>query len=141
MRNQQTNENIKKWTKVAAWVGVLLTQPNVRARIAQSLRDRADSFADKTSDKYREARHRVESATDALRGKTSRTPQIVGFVVGLGVGAGLGILLAPSSGSETRHAVRAKAASAGSKIVNSASIAARGFGRSTSSVAQTGTEG
>ncbi len=141
MKNQQTNENVKNWTRVAAWLGVLLTEPKVRARIAQSLKDRADSFTDKTSDKYHEAMHRMEIATDALRGKSSRAPQIVGFVAGLGIGAGLGVLLAPAPGSETRNAVREKAASAGNKIVNSASMAAGSFSRSTRGLTTTGTEG
>ena len=140
MRNQETSAKIKNWTRIASWLGVLLTEPKVRARIGQSIRDRADSFADKAGSKYDEAVHRMEGARDALRGKTSRGPQVAGFLAGLGIGAGLGILLAPSSGSETRNAVRVKATAAGNKIASSASTVARSFGQSGSHIPKTGTE-
>ena len=140
MRSQETREKIKNWTRIAAWLGVLLTEPKVRARIGQSIKDRADSFADKAGSKYDEAVHRMESARDALRGKTSRGPQVAGFLAGLGIGAGLGLLLAPSPGSETRNAVRAKATAAGNKIASSASMLAKSFGQSGSHIRRTGTE-
>jgi len=144
MRNREASEKIKNWTRVAAWLGVLLTEPKVRARIGQSIgqsiKDRAESFADKAGSTYNEAVHRMESARDALRGKPSRGPQVAGFLAGLGIGAGLGLLLAPSAGSETRSAVRAKATAAGSKIASSASMVARSFAQSRSHIPRTGTE-
>jgi hypothetical protein len=140
MRNHETREKIKNWTRVAAWLGVLLTEPKVRARIGQSIRDRADSFADQAGSKYDEAMHRMAGARDALRGKPSRGPQVAGFLAGLGIGAGVGLLLAPSAGSETRSAVRAKAVAAGNKIASSASTVARSFGQSGSHVPRAGTE-
>jgi hypothetical protein len=140
MTSQETTKKIKNWTRIAAWLGVLLTEPKVRARIGQSLKDRADSLADKAGSKYDEAVHRMEAARDALRGKTSRGPQVAGFLAGLGIGAGLGLLLAPSSGSETRNAVRAKATAAGSKIASSASMVAKNFAQSGSHIPRTGTE-
>ena len=88
MRSQETREKIKNWTRIAAWLGVLLTEPKVRARIGQSIKDRAESFADKAGSKYDEAVHRMEGARDALRGKPSRGPQVAGFLAGLGIGAG-----------------------------------------------------
>src|SRR5882762_8254430 len=69
MRSQETREKIKNWTRVAAWLGVLLTEPKVRARIGQSIKDRAESFADKAGSRYNEAVHRMEGARDALRAK------------------------------------------------------------------------
>jgi hypothetical protein len=140
MKNQETREKIKNWTRVAAWLGVLLTEPKVRAKIGQSIKDRADSFADRAGSKYDEAVHRVAGARDALRGRTSRGPQVAGFLAGLGIGAGLGLLLAPSAGSETRNAVRAKATAAGSKIASSASMLAKSFGQAGSHIPRTGTE-
>jgi hypothetical protein len=140
MKNPPENEAANSWAKIAGWLGLLLTEPRVRAKVAQTLKDRAETFTDTASSTYDEALHRVESARDALRGRTSRGPQLVGFLAGVGVGAALGLLLAPTSGRETRNAMRSKASAAGSKIASSASFVAQNVGRASGTV-RTGTEG
>jgi gas vesicle protein len=65
-----------------------------------------------------------------------------GFLLGVGVGAGLGILLAPAAGSETREAIRDKAVDMKNRVVDSAATAT-GKVRSSSvrNMPSTGTEG
>jgi gas vesicle protein len=54
------------------------------------------------------------------------------FAVGLGIGAGLGLLLAPTSGTETRGAIRVKAVSFKDTVVDSAATV---IGRASKTVA------
>lgn len=69
-------------------------------------------MSDTVSSRYADAVDRF----DALRGKNYWPSRVTGFLLGVGVGAALGILLAPASGSETRETVRGKAADVTDKI-------------------------
>jgi hypothetical protein len=69
----------------------------VRAEIGDQLKDRVDDVSDVLSDKYDAALERLEAAGDALRGKSNWSPGV--FLLGLGLGAGLAILLAPAASS------------------------------------------
>jgi hypothetical protein len=85
----------KDWARVALKVGLLLTEPKVRAEIGDQLKDRVDSVSDVIADKYDDAVERLEAAGSALRGQRNWGPGV--FLLGMGVGAGLGILLAPAA--------------------------------------------
>ena len=141
MRNQETRDKIRSWTRIAARLGVLLTEPKVRAEIGDFLKHRVSSIADKASDRYDETVYRMAAARDALRGKPPWRSRMVGFLAGVGVGAGIGILLAPNSGAQTRGAVRRKAVEIKNGVVESASTVKASFGRPAMSIAQTGREG
>ena len=112
---------------MAAKLSLLFTEPKVRAavgdRVKESMGDVSDTVTDKYDDltdtvagKYDDAVDRLEAAADALRGGGYWPSRVTGFLLGIGVGAGLGILLAPASGSETREAVRGKAVDLTNKI-------------------------
>jgi len=131
----------KDWVRLAAKLGVLLTEPKVRAEIADRLRDRVDDVSDTVASKYDDAVQRLESAAAALRGRRYRPSRVAGFLLGVGVGAGLGILLAPAPGSETRQAVRDKAADVKNKVYESAASATGKIRRSVSKMPSTGTQG
>jgi gas vesicle protein len=119
MKNFRSNR-VKDWVRLGAKLSLLFTDPKVRSAIndgfkdhaddlrdhANDLRDRASNFTDAVSSKYDDAADRVQAAADAIRGKRHWAAQVGGFLLGVGVGAGLGILLAPASGAETRDAVR-----------------------------------
>jgi gas vesicle protein len=118
---------IKDWVRLAAKLSLLFTEPKVRAavgdRVKDSVSDLTDSVSSKYDDlsesvssRYADAVDRLDAAADALRGKNYWPSRVTGFVLGVGVGAALGILLAPASGSETREAVRGKAADMTDKI-------------------------
>jgi gas vesicle protein len=131
----------KDWVRLAAKLGVLLTEPKVRAAIADRLKDRVDDVTDQVTSKYEDAVDRLESAADALRGRRYWPSRVGGFLLGIGVGAGLGILLAPASGSETRQAVRDKATDVKNKVVESAASATGKIRRSVTNMPSTGTQG
>ena len=141
MRDTGKMNRAKDWVRLAAKLGVLLTEPKVRAAIADRLKDRVDDVTDQVTSKYEDAVDRLESAADALRGRRYWPSRVGGFLLGIGVGAGLGILLAPASGSETRQAVRDKAADVKNKVLESAASATGKIRRSVSKMPSTGTQG
>src|SRR5271157_2106106 len=120
MRNLQ-KKKAKDWVRMAAKLSLLFTEPKVRAAMGDRIKDTVDDLSDTVTDKYDDltdtvagkyegAVDRLEAAADALQGGGYWPSRVTGFLLGVGVGAGLGILLAPASGSETREAVRGKAA-------------------------------
>ncbi len=141
MRSIRSTNSLRNWGRLAAKLGLLLTEPKVRATIGDQLKDRADQVTDTIASKYEDAVDRLESAGAALRGRNRWPSRAVGFLFGVGVGAGLGILLAPAAGSETREVIRGKAVDMKNKVVESASMATGKIRQSVSSMPSTGTEG
>lgn len=147
MRNIRSGKTIKDWTRLAAKLGLLLTDPRVRSAIDDQVKDRVDQVSDTIADtydnavdKYEDAVERLEAAGAALRKRGYWPSRMVGFFLGVGVGAGLGILLAPGSGSETRESIRGKAVEVKNKVVDSASRATGRMRQSVASMPPTGTE-
>jgi YtxH-like protein len=140
MRNIRARKTMKDWARLAAKLGLLFTEPGVRAAIGDQLKDRADRVTDTITSKYEDAVDRLEAAGAGLQGRSYWPSRTMGFLLGIGVGAGLGILLAPGSGSETREAIRGKAIDAKNRVVESASMATGKIRQSVTSM-PTGTEG
>ena len=139
MRN--TSTSTKDWIRLAAKIGLLFTEPKVRAAIGDQIKESVGNMSDTVSskysdisdnvaEKYEDAVDRLEAAAEALQGKSDWPSHLAGFLLGVGVGAGLGILLAPASGSETRESVRDHAANVTNRIR-----------RSVTSMPSSGTEG
>ena len=141
MRNSGRMSTAKDWVRLAAKLGVLFTEPKVRSAIADRLKDQVDDVTDAVTSKYEDAVDRLESAAAALHGRSYWPSRVGGFLLGVGVGAGLGILLAPAPGSETRQAVRDKAADVKNKVVESAASATGKIRRSVTNMPSTGTQG
>ena len=151
MRNTGAKNRMSDWVRVAAKLSLLFTDPRVRATVDDTVKKRSDDVSetvagkyndvsDVVSDKYADAVDRLEHAVSALRGRNHWTSRVTGLLLGVGVGAGLGILLAPAAGWETRKSLRNKAVDAGNKVFDSASSAAGKFRESIASI-HTGTEG
>ena len=140
MRSVAKN-NLKDWARMAVKLGLLLTEPKTRNEIAEKLKDRADYFSDTIAGKYEDAADRLEAAGAALQGRRDWVSPVMGLVVGIAVGTGLGILLAPAAGSETREAIRGKVVDVKNRAVDSAHAAAGKFRQSVASMPSTGTEG
>ena len=144
MRNigtTRTKNTAKDWVRLAAKLSLLFTEPKVRAAVGDRIKDSVDdvtdtvtnNYADMTdtvASRYEDAVDRLKAAADALQGKGHWPSRLTGFLLGVGIGAGLGILLAPASGSEIRESVRDTAVGVTNKIR-----------RSVTSMPSTGTEG
>jgi gas vesicle protein len=151
MPNSVKNYTTKDWVRLAAKISLLFTEPKVRKAVGDKIKDGMDDItdtvtskygdvSDTVASKYEDAAERLEAARAALQGESYWPSRVMGFLLGVGVGAGLGILLAPASGSETREAVRDKAAEVRDKVFDSAATAKERFRRSVN-VPFTGTEG
>ena len=127
MRNISNRNTTKDWVRLAAKLGLLFTEPKTRAAIGDRVKDRVEDLTDAVADKYddvsdtvaskyEDAVDRLEAAADALQGKIHWSSRATVFLLGVGVGAGLGILLAPASGSEIRESFRDKATEVKNKI-------------------------
>jgi len=156
MRTSTKNYTTKDWVRLGAKLSLLFTEPKVRQAVGDRIGDRikdgvddiTDTIASKYEDvndtmasKYEDAVERLNAAKSALRGRGHWPSRAAGFVLGVGVGAGLGILLAPASGSETREAVRDKAVAAKNKVFSSAAAATERIRQSVTAMPFTGTEG
>ena len=89
--------NAKDWARLALKLGLMLTEPKGRAEIGGRFKDQVDSVTDTIADKYEDAVDRLDAAQSALRGNSSWAPGLTGFLLGAGVGVGLGILFAPAA--------------------------------------------
>jgi len=141
MRNFGSRSKVKDWARLAAKLGILLTEPKARAVISDRVKDRVEDMTDTVVDKYEDALDRLEAVGVALQGRSYWPSRITGFLLGVGVGAGLGLLLAPAAGTETREAIRDKAVDVKNKVVGSASMASDRIRQSVTSMPSTGTEG
>ena len=86
--------------------------------LRERLPDNVDDIKDRVRDTYDTASHRVSRATDALRGEEdSRIFGKVGaLLIGVGIGVGIGVLIAPTSGEETRADITDKVSDFGDKV-------------------------
>jgi gas vesicle protein len=152
MRSSVKNYTAQDWVRLAAKVSLLFTEPKVRKVVGDRIKDGVDDISDTVSskyedvsdtvaNKYEDAVERLEAAKAALQGKRHWPSQVTGFLLGVGVGAGLGILLAPASGSETRFAVRDKAVDMRDRMFESAVAAKERIRQSVTDMPFTGTEG
>ena len=141
MRSIRSTSSLRDWARLAAKLGLLLTEPKVRSAIGDQLKDRVNFVTDTVATKYEDAVDRLEAAGAALQGRSYWPSRVMGFLLGVGVGAGVGILLAPAAGSETREAIRGKAIGMKNTVVESASTATGKIRQSATGMPSTGTEG
>src|ERR1700685_3647132 len=108
----------KRWARLAMKFGLVLSDPKLWSALNDQLKDRADDMSDVIKDKYGVARDQYQNTTDPLsdadaaparRDDSQWIGPTLGFVGGIAVGVGLGILFAPVSGEEVRGAIRDKA--------------------------------
>jgi YtxH-like protein len=108
--------NAKQWARFAMKVGLFLTDAKLLSAINHQLRERAENFTDSMRDSYEETTDRLDDARIALRGHSHWLGSTLGFLGGVGIGVGLGMLLAPVSGEEARSVIRDKASDVRHKV-------------------------
>jgi gas vesicle protein len=108
MRGFERGNRLQRWARFALKCGLLVTDAKLWSSINDQLRDRADDMGDVAKRTYHETTDRISNAQAALRGENRWASHTLNFLGGVGLGVGLGMLLAPASGEETRSAIRDK---------------------------------
>jgi hypothetical protein len=127
----------KQWARLAMKAGLFLTDAKLWSAINDQLKERADDVSDVVQRTYGETSNRLDSARAALRGETHWVAPIMTFLGGVGIGIGVGMLLAPVSGEEARNAIRDRA----TDVKNRVGDFATGASRFRPASASTGTQG
>jgi hypothetical protein len=109
MTNMLSNKRTKDWARLAMRAGLLLTDAKLWSAVQNQMRDRADEMGDAINEKYEDASSRLANASDALRGR-SQWPSWGSFLLGVGIGTGIGILVAPGAVDKVRDAFNERAA-------------------------------
>jgi hypothetical protein len=97
---------------------LLDTGLNLLDSLREHMPDNVDDIKDRVRDTFDTASDRVSRATDALRGeRDSHIFSTIGaLVIGVGIGVSIGLLIAPSSGEETRADIADKVSEFGDKV-------------------------
>jgi len=79
--------------------------------------DRLSDLRDVAQEKYETASDRMARAARAIRGEDNHVlSNTLRFVAGVGVGLGVGLILAPASGEETRSVIAGRVHEMGDKV-------------------------
>lgn len=89
----------KKLLKVMLGTGLFLVDSNLKAR---RIRNNVADLRDTATDTLDDWADRIGRVSDRLGGRRDYASPIGSFLIGMGIGAGLGLLFAPASGEETR---------------------------------------
>lgn len=125
MRAFRRRQTAKEWIRLGLKFGLLATDGRVWAAMNDRLREQADDVRAVIRRKYEESADQLASTRAASRPTRDWLARATNLLAGAGIGVGLGILLAPASGQETRAALRDKAAGVNSSLRD---IAARATG-------------
>jgi hypothetical protein len=98
----------KQWARFAMKIGLFVTDAKLWSAVNEQLRERAEDISESMRGTYKETSSRLDNAQAALRGRTHWFGSTLGFLGGIGIGVGLGMLLAPVSGEEARSVIRGK---------------------------------
>jgi hypothetical protein len=103
------NRKLNRMLRLLFSAGLVLTAPEGREKVRDGLSDRFDDISERASKGYDEVVDRLDRASRAIRGEGgSGAANVLGFLAGIGVGVGLGVLFAPASGEETRAGLKDK---------------------------------
>ncbi len=108
----------KHWARFAMKIGLFLTDAKLWSAINRQLRERTEDISDSMRDRYEESGGRFDDAHAALLGESHWFGSTLCFLGGVGVGVGLGMLLAPVSGEQARSVIRDRAANVKSKVAD-----------------------
>ncbi len=103
------DKRLKQFLRLLFGMGLLVTEPRQRRQIYDRVTSKLDDVADQASRGYDAATDRVERLYRSARGEDHRgLASAASFLIGVGIGAGAGLLFAPASGRETRDVIAGK---------------------------------
>ena len=135
------HNRLNSWLRLLASLGLLFTDSKFRDDAGKKVKGQVEQVINAVSDRYEDAVDRLEAATDALRGRRQWPSKFVALLAGVGIGTGIGLILAPAAGSETRKAIRDQTVNLKNRATERASNIAARVRPSASSIPATGTEG
>lgn len=108
----------KHWARFAMKIGLFLTDAKLWSAINRQLRQRTEDLSDSMRERYEDTTDRLDSAHAALFGESHWVGSTLCFLGGVGIGVGLGMLVAPVSGEQARSVIRDRAANVKSKVAD-----------------------
>jgi len=108
MRSFGRGYTAKEWARLAMKFGLIATDAKVWSSVNRQLRQGANDVNDVIRRKFDETTGRLNSARVELRTHSDWLARVTSLLAGVGIGMGVGMLLAPTSGDEMRAALRDK---------------------------------
>lgn len=120
MREWGREKNMTRWFRFALRCGLLVTDPKMWGAMTEDFKDYADTVADRMRQGYEDAPDRAARAGVKIEEGPNWVARGASFLGGIGLGLGVGLLFAPSSGEETRGVIRDKAVDLKNQVVDMA---------------------
>lgn len=122
MRVFRNRRKVTKWSRAAMKWGLILTDAPLWEAIADDLHRAAYSVTDRVRRKYdgRLDGEQEQRMMAAMQRGPDWFGRATSLLAGVGIGLGVGLLVAPSSGYETREAIRDRAAGLKDRISGTA---------------------
>jgi gas vesicle protein len=119
MVTRSKGKSMNRLLKLLLGTGLYLLEQSDGA--TKDMRDRAadqlSDLRDAAQEKYETASNRVARASRAIRGEDHHVlSNTLRFVAGVGVGLGVGLILAPASGEETRSVIAGRVHEMGDRV-------------------------
>jgi YtxH-like protein len=139
MRAFGTRYTPKEWARLAMKVGLLVTDAKLVAALNRRIHEHTADMGDMIRGDYDQMSEQLRVPRVQFRSHTDWFARVTSLLAGIGIGISVGMLIAPSSGEETRANLRARVNDVKNSVGDVASRATRA--RSTSDVRSTGTVG
>jgi len=139
MRSFGRRYTAKDWARLAMKVGLIATDAKILSSVSQQFRQGANDVNDVIRRKFGETTDRLNAARVENRTHGDWLARVTSLLAGVGIGMGVGMLLAPAAGEDTRAAIRDKVADVKNNVGDIAARATRGI--RSSDVRSTGTLG
>ena len=109
---------MNKFLKLLLGTSLYLLEQSDGARkdVRKRAANRFSDLRDAAQEKYETATERLDRLQSNSRRRSSHGGNTLRFVAGLAVGVGIGLILAPASGEETRNVIAGKVHEMGDRV-------------------------
>jgi hypothetical protein len=125
MRTFGKRYTTKEWARLAMKLGLIATDAKVWSGVNRQLRQGANDVNDVIRRKFGETTDRLNSARVEIRSHSDWLARVTSLLAGVGIGMGVGMLLAPTSGDDMRAALRDKVSDVKNNVGDIAARATR----------------